>query len=452
MNYVCEYACYAKNPNAVNYFFWEDLDKFNFRCVESMLEEAGGKPVATYTPTLNEVDQDGILILSTVVETPVATLVSNGAFSGEYVRVKPNWDNPYRAIIDSADSLQKYQVVYDYYGSENLFKKITPYPPIDQNKNLDMTLAYSPNRISDANYGYFQNAYSQKQTPWWNYWDPAYKGYEGAGGGNNDVDRIEDNFWQAQFDFCELPVTPLKIIYEKIKWPLNGARKAYADLKRSKTKWNFYNNTILGVRNMPTSFFALITSARKIYDNGAGGIYEYTFEEVEFWKKSQAQLINTQSYHRVWVNQDPSYPFYVVSVPWGIKGSNAYNLNEMLNTAAPRELDVGGEYQTAFLGPGISARVQKSGIPVVKEGTSYPQEYRMMPVGRFILKSEDPVDRTNYVDAGRVVEIKVVNSRMVDLLASNAIGGAASGLVTSLPENASMYVFDVVNAHDGICS
>jgi hypothetical protein len=450
MNYVCEYACYQKNPNAVNYFFWEDLDKFNFRCVESLLEEANGTPVATYRPTLNEMDEDGMVVLSTVVETPVATLISNGAFSGEYVRVKPNWDNPYRAIIDTADALQKFQITYDYYGSLTQFKKIAPYPPLDENQNIDMSLAYAPNRISDSNYGYFQGAYSQKQTPWWNYWDGDYKGYAGVGGSSTDTDRIEDNYWQAQFDFCELPTMPLKIIYENIKKPLDPARKAYAGLKRLKTKWDFFYNTILGVRNMPSSFFAIITSARKIYDNGAGGIYEYTFEEVEFWRKSQTEVINLETRHRVWVNEDPNYPFYIVGVPWGIKGTRAYNLNEMLNTAAPIELD-GQEYQTAFLGPGISAKVKKGSTPV-QEGTSYPKEYRMMPVGRFILKSTDPVDRTNMVDAGRIVEMKVVSSRMVDVLASKAQGDIQVGLITSLPENAYMYVFDVVNAHDGVCS
>lgn len=452
MNYISEYACYEQNPNAVNYFFWEDLDKFNFRCVESLLNEASEKPVATLSPTLNENDQNNILSLTTITETPVATLIANGAFSGEYIRIKPNWGNPYRAVIDTSDSLLKDQVVYDYYSDKDKFKKISKYPPLDLNKNLDMTLAYAPNRISDSNYGYFQNAYSQKQTPWWNYWDPAYKGYNGSGGENNDVDRIEDNYWQAQFDFCELPVVCLKKIYENIKWPLNEARKTYADLKREKTKWNFYNNTILGVRNMPTSFFAMITGATKIFSNGAGGIYQYTFEEIEFWRKDQAELINVQANHRVWVNEDPAYPFYIVSVPWGIKGSRAYNLNEMLNAAGPSELDNSEEFQTALMGPGISARVKKSSSTVVQEGTSYPSQFRMMPVGRFILKGNDPVDRTDTIDAGRIVEMKVVNSRMVDILAAKAQGDINTGLITSLPENSSMYVFDVVNAHDGVCT
>ncbi len=28
MNYICEYACYINNPNAVNFFFWEDVVSF----------------------------------------------------------------------------------------------------------------------------------------------------------------------------------------------------------------------------------------------------------------------------------------------------------------------------------------------------------------------------------------------------------------------------------------
>jgi hypothetical protein len=39
MNYVCEYACYKGNENAANFFFWEDLDQWNFKCIEGLIEE-----------------------------------------------------------------------------------------------------------------------------------------------------------------------------------------------------------------------------------------------------------------------------------------------------------------------------------------------------------------------------------------------------------------------------
>lgn len=432
MNYVCEYACYARNPNAVNFFFWEDLDKFNFKCVESLLE----KPVkATYVPSLNENDINAIVDLQIITETPVAKLVNNGAFSGEYVRVKPDWINPYKFVVDTAESLKRTQVVYDYY-TDTGFKKISSHPPIDVR---DVSLVYSPNRISDSYYGYFQDAYGQSNRPWWNYWDASYKHFEGEkiGGITSEVERIEGNYWQAQFDFCELPATCLKKIYEKIKWPLSKNRTYYAYLKRQDTKWKFYRQSILGERNQPTSFYAILLRADKIYDNGAGGIYSYYFEEIEFWNKRDRGrgFRNQRAVQNVVADKD--YPFSIVTVPWGIKG-RAYNLNEFLNTTLPANKEESTDLQTSLVSPGASSQVSKS------EGTI--DGIVMQPVGQFRVKSgteESPI-RDEYV--GRVVKIDVISSKMVDLLIP------ATSFPCGFPpkqETGPMFIFDVENA--GVC-
>jgi len=429
MNYVCEYACYLKNPNAVNFFFWEDLDKFNFRCVESLLDK---QPKATYTPSLNENDTDAIVDLQIITETPVSKLVDNGAFSGEYIRVKPDWINPYKFVVDTAESLKRTQVVYDYYTDKG-FKKISTYPPVDRK---DVSLVYSPNRISDSNYGYFQDAYGQGNRPWWNYWDSSYKHFEGEkiGGVTSEVERIEGNYWQAQFDFCELPGSCLKKIYEKIKWPRSSARAAYSAMKRADTKWKFYRQTILGERNQPTSFYALLLSATNIYDNGAGGIYEYYFEEVEFWPKRTNGFRSVKSVQRV--ISDPNYPFTIVSVPWGIKG-NAYNLNELLNSGLPRSKEDDASIKTALISPGASSKVTSDGVDGII----------MQPVGGFRVRStpEDGTPKDVYV--GRVVKIDVVSSKMVDMLTP------ATSFPCGFPikqEVGPIYMFDVENS--GVCS
>jgi len=428
MNYVCEYACYAKNPNAVNFFFWEDLDKFNFRCIESLLES---KVKATYTPSLNENDIDAIAELQVITETPVAKLVNNGAFSGEYVRIKPDWINPYKFVTDTAETLKRTQVVYDYY-TDNTFKKIATYPPIDKK---DVSLVYSPNRITDSYYGYFQQAYGQTNLPWWNYWDSSYKHFEGEviGGVTSEVERIEANYWQAQFDFCELPGSCLKKIYEKIKWPLSKARAYYSYLKRADVKWKFYRQSILGERNQPSSFYALLLDAQKIYDNGAGGIYRYYFEEIEFWNKRNPGkgLRNLRAVQTVVA--DENYPFTIVNVPWGIKGYS-YNLNEFLNTTLPRSVEVDDEAQTAILSPGASTRVNKA------DGSA--DGIIMQPVGRVKITG---TDLNAYV--GRVVKIETVSSKMVDLLIP------ATSFPCGFPpksESGPMFIFDVENA--GVCS
>lgn len=444
MNYICEYACYSKNQNAVNFFFWEDLDKFNFRCVESLLKE----PVkASYTPSLNENDIDAIVDLQVITETPVAKLVNNGAFSGEYTRIKPDWTNPYRTILDTSEGLKRTRVVYDYYNVEdkNKFAKISPFPPIDVN---DVSIVYAPNRISDSNYGYYQEAYGQKELPWWNYWDSAYKYYEGEqiAGLTSEVERIEGNYWQSQFDFCELPASCLKKIYEEIKWPLTKDRLYYSYLKRADVKWKFYRNTILGERNLPSSFFAILTDARKIYSNKFGGIYEYGFQEIELWPKSASPgFVNTSAGIVVQSRKDHvgngrDYPFTVVTVPWGIRGI-AYNTNELLNTTLPVGVEEGapGE-QTAVIGPGLSVKVDPGGV----SPDSPFSNFTMMPVGEHIVKTGDG---TSSVYVGRIVKIDTVNSSMLDLIAQDI---NQCGIVYN-SEYSNMFLFDVENAIDGEC-
>lgn len=439
MNYVCEYACYNKNYNAVNFFFWEDLDKFNFRCVESLLEE----PVkATYTPSLNENDIDAIVEIQTITETPVAKLVNNGAFSGEYMRVKPDWTDPYRTILDTSDSLVRTQVVYDYYNKEdvNKFAKISTYPPIDVN---DVSVVYAANKISDSNYGFFQEAYGQKELPWWNYWDSAYKYYAGVNlsGVTSEVERIESNYWQAQFDFCELPASCLKKIYEDIKWPKTKARARYAGIKRADTKWKFYRNTILGERNEPTSFYAMLTYAVPIYNNDFSGIYEYGFKEVEIWPTYLGGWVNLLTNNVVSAGADAAgryYPFRVVTVPWGMRGI-AYNLNEMTNANLPWAT---GDLQTSLVSPGLSAKIADG-----KGASDTPYaESKMMAVGQFLDKDAEG-NAVGSVYVGRIVKIDVVNSSMIDLFGSQL---NFCGLVSN-SEYANMYVFDVENAVDGSC-
>jgi hypothetical protein len=441
MNYVCEYACYADNPNAVNFFFWEDLEQFNFRCIESLLIEQKNSAAATYTPSLNEQDINAIVDLQIIQETPIAKLVSNGAFSGEYIRIKPDWSNPYRLIVDTASSIKRNQIRYDYYTDKDAFKKISKYPPIDQN---NVSIVYAPNRISDTNYGYYQDAYSQKQNPWWNYWDPSYKYYEGEDVSNDkeQVERIEQNYWQAQFDFSELPGVCLKTVYEKIKWPLSKKRLEYAGMKRAETKWKFYRETILGERNEPTSFYAVLTSASKIYGDSPTGIYAYNFKEVEFWKSGEIAYSNKYT-TEVIQTEAGDHPFRAVTVPWGIKGT-AYNINEFFNLELPNSYETtvnGVKVNTTLIAPGIGAKIANH-LPA--DGSSYPKEFRMQPIGRYYIKNTD--DAVTPVYVGRIVKIDVINGKMVDLLLKDYQSCGA------VAPSSKLYVFDVENSNDGVCS
>ena len=246
-----------------------------------------------------------------------------------------------------------------------------------------------------------------------------------------------------------MPATCLKKIYEQIKWPRNTARAQYASLKRNKTKWEFYKNTILGERNMPTSFYAILTSASKIYSNGPGGIWAYGFKEIEFFDKSRIGWYHNRAGKVI----DPSkgiggndYPFEIRYPIWGLEGV-AYNINEFLNGTLPLSEEQGNG-QTALLSPGISAKINSNGS--IASDSAYPDTFSMRPVGGFYVRSRTD-DNTNTsitpIYVGRIVKIEVVDSVMLDTMYRelNSCGAL-------IPSTGRMYIFDVENSHDGVCS
>jgi len=469
MNYVCEYACYKTNPKAVNFFFWEDTAKWNFRCIESLLSDSnnfkGTYNLAGYRAQ-SENYSDTIVAMEVVSDTSPLKLYDGGAAFSEYIRVKPDWGNPYRGFVDSTNNLYREQVTYNYKDDGDKWKKIAAYSPFtDYVKDKYKTKQdYGAVRISDSQYGFYSNAYNAKNLPWWNYYDfSSPHGYlgdkmalpEASGGynihnkqdlfdkhpGSKEVSRIDTEYWQAQFDFCELPGAFLRTIYKDIKWVLTKARTLYADAKAAKTLWDVYRNVICcdSASSLNSSFFAILTSAKEVTAGPPGGVYRYDWRQIELWPRSEVDKISDTSYEIIESKNIP-YHFVFISSKKHAKGSHAYNLNELLNSYIPTSKEKGNK--TLTMGPGISVPTNKMTSEVRSKTTSYPKHFLMKPIGEYLIPEKDNCDPSKYY-SGQIVQLQAVSP---DSMLN--IKGFTAG---SNKQKSKIYVFDAQNAHDGIC-
>jgi hypothetical protein len=486
MNYICEYACYAKNPKAVNFFFWEDLYNWNFRCIESLIEEYEQKkyPHLSFSPVLDENAANAIVSFEVINAVVPPNLLASGAIFSEYLRTKPNWGDIYSNFIDTNGELSNFLFKYEYKDDGQEWKKISKNPVKDYPGYLTTTY-----RITDTNYGYYSEAYNRTDLPWWNFYN-GYNSYLDDPSFTVEAERMEVKYWRAQFDFCELPGTWLRKIYKEIKWPLVESRQLYAEEKRLKKKWEVYKNSVCCVRPVPETFFAVLTGAEKIYgSNGtinyevdqdiekdSSGVWKYTWTEVEFWPRDQAASILSDPFYQIIEFEDNSFPFVFIKPQGAAQGmappelnieefpdTRAYNLNEILNSRIPDDFELyGGDAGpwTLMMNPGISDGL---GVTANKGSlSSYPNNFAMMPVGKFrVLTGDCPPafddDGTqpftdDFYFGGRIVQMYRIPKET--LTGIQGISLASSDIFTqktSIPTD-NLYLFDVENGHDGLCA
>jgi len=492
MNYICEYACYINNPNAVNFFFWEDLDKWNFKCVEGMVEEQlkdKETPIPTYRPQLDEFSEDGLFSMEILNDSDTNQLLDSGALYSTYDRIKPNWANPYRGFVDINQSITNKTINYNYtidfkkWYDINGLKGNSKTSILQKEINLigdtrgivsirvdsktgkvtvvaetedtphgltgDALLSfdnYFANKLVDNVFGFYSPPYNNtKQTSNWQL--------------KTFTHTTEKEYWQSQFDFCEAPGSVLMLVKD-IKNQSSEYQKEYADLKNKKAMWDVYRKKMCCERSIPSNFFAVITGAEKIYGStgaglftseDSGGIWSYSWVEVEIWP--QEKYINSESGSSNKITQmlkggnqiiefettgsDASeFPFIFVQSPWALRGeiskqktlnviegttagvnvikevtintkdNRAYNLNEILNSRIPNNFESGTD-KTIIMNPGISNILADINTnPELTTYTKYPQKTQMLPVGKFrVISNKCP----NFLNDGQLPETTTDN-------------------------------------------
>jgi len=562
INYIKNFACLKEDPNYVDFMFWEDLDGFNFKSISKMVrEERDKEKTYEFWPDVNTNTMNTIVSMEVLKDTDPMELIASGALASEYIRVKPNWRNPFRNVLVGTDRFIKKLIKYSYYNDiffyNNLKLKndviitnkkwdsVTGYPPFSSKDykltNNEGDFNSSSFRISEEIYGFYdRTTHNSDRSPWWEFLDIGTRGFtwdkdkykESYDGGVfgltydfHNHNRMEEEYWQSQYDFSELPGAGAYLIYNDIKWKLTEAREKYIDAKKHNEKWNFYLNNICCERKIPLNFFALLTKADKIYggdgitfDKDPGGIYSYNWIEVEFWPRESTEAILQNGEEIIKFDGHESYPFVFVKPKGALEGhgplvkkykpktdwtkadppvidkkdelyetkdTRAYNINEVLNTvgitlspndivnADPVILQSIDECKVLITNPGISVPFDRS-----KENckTSYPLGYNMMPIGNFRYLGDCSKQEKKW-NFGRIVQMHVIPREIMQTMIkgeqgitgitlSDTINGDAEkysktapgsdleielGVVNTKKEIPYLFLFDVVNAHDGLC-
>jgi hypothetical protein len=300
--------------------------------------------------------------------------------------------------------------------------------------------------------------------------------------GSKEVSRIDTEYWQAQYDFCELPGAFLRTIYKDIKWALTDARTKYAEAKVTKTEWDVYRNTICcdsASSFQSSTFFAYLWASTLISGEAPGGVYEYNWKQVELWPRYEIENMTDTSYEIIKSETTPFY-FAFISSP-KLASGQAYNLNELLNSYAPSNFenangisgsvdDIGEPnlHKTLTIGPGISVPDDVMPADIKKYATSYPADYKMRAIGSYRitnqfcdgLMTEDSassnqdginIGNTGAADrnnknyyGGKVVQMRRVPASMMKDLKGFTLGDNK--------QSPYIYLFDSENAHDGMCN
>lgn len=227
MQYLAEYSVSSSNPYACNYLFWQDLDRWNFRSVESLLKEPVDRDYyASLTPT----KIGNIYNLQVVQESNFLRLLESNALSGKYYLIEPKWEHPYREYLDYNESHTIEEVTFDYFKDYNKWLKVEKYPLVDTDIDTKPTVS---NVINDNISGYFEPTYNNRNKVV--DWD--HHGYTLS-------NRDGQITWQPMFDQVDLDGEICLKIQKEIKQKIKDKRIEYANKKNLKEKWKVYKYSI----------------------------------------------------------------------------------------------------------------------------------------------------------------------------------------------------------------
>ena len=349
---LTEYAIEDEDGMGVNYCFWQDMDGWYFKSGRKMIKDGAGADSNTMMGQDGEgglgerqyVVTDDIMVppdkwnpghpkIMSLVSTSEWNHISgwqNGAYSAWYEYVKPNYSDPYWYYMDFVTQHQKRGaeeygereiITYDYHAATDLWgsyasggriedHKLLPDPeaPWDTSGPENYTARKSfPNPV----YGYFGTPYNNP--------NPSRLDTLGSSFTSSKYGPTEPHMWQAINDDTDLEASVLYNIQKKIKEPARENYKKYIEKKNLKEKWNVYRHSVCCDKGdvEKFQFLAVIEDAKLVQDNDRGGIYKYSWREVEMWPTDDIETMNPD-YPAL---TDIDAPITIAPVPGGLQGS-----------------------------------------------------------------------------------------------------------------------------------
>jgi len=446
----------ANDNKHCNFLFWHDFDGWHFKSINKIINDSdmpkssGISPEQTKPYVYSKSDGVTPLDLQTDKGDPKILFMrdkssydhfglwQDGAYSSYYELIKPNHSDPYHHYLDASNEYSINIIDYDYHRDFKEWNTIEEYKIIPDSVDTSIDKE-SPNkskeyRNSSEIYGYFSPFLNDNHPKKYDFLSSRITG--------GKYGRLNNIMWQTMDDQTNLDIEILKKIKNKIIKPVSENYEEYLRLKNLKEKWNVYRHTICcDKQDIKTQFLAVIDDAKLIQDNDRGGIYEYSWREVEMWPTAAINGFTGENGEPEVLTREEA-PISVVVIPNGLQGivgdegeNSAFNINELMNIQDEDDI---------FVGPGVN----------VADGdfNDYPEAYQMMPVGGYFKVGEDPCvvdheDNEVYFHK-HIVQMNMIPSYMLNTIvpSENEEGEENE---EEFPEK--IYFFDVPNAHDGLC-
>ena len=346
MQFLAEYSVAENNPYVCNFLFWQDLDRWNFRSIESLINEI--QPYREYSFSIAEtLDLGYISDLRILNESNFLRLLESNALASKYQLVEPKWDQPYREYLDYNESHSITEITYDYFRDYNKWSKVEKYPLLESHISTVPTVV---NTIQDNVSGYFSPNYSNREkTVSWEHHGYTHGNREGS------------NTWQPMFDQINLSGATCAIIQKEIKQKIKDKKIEYAHKKNLKEKWRVYRCSICCDYNfLDTDQDTIFTQEYKVVS--AGG-----FSDLVDYKSSGFTL---------GINQIPTFPDgLTLSYDFGITGPFSKTIGELMYLRETPDIQTKYLYDLELKRIDIAEDVLRNSIKRLQAGKAIAENY-----------------------------------------------------------------------------
>lgn len=239
LQYLAENAVEFDNNTAVNYLFWQDLDGFHFKSINTLIRdniETSGDLQFDFSDM--DLKSNSIRNFTTLTEFDALNMLNADTYFSWYERIIPDYTDPYLDFVDSSDGLTRENIYYDInqeYGYINHIENGKLFQS-GLTSTLDPKNSKFPqsNRKDDDVYGFFsKNRYNNPNSQEWDYL------------GTTGDTRLSNVVWQNQFDLDDEVYPEILYVYDKlIRKNIVKNREKYVKLKNAKRKWEVYRCSV----------------------------------------------------------------------------------------------------------------------------------------------------------------------------------------------------------------
>ncbi len=327
MNYLTENAISKDNASAANYLFWQDLDQWHFRSIDSLIRDGDPRQYKVNPVAFDQ--KNTITSFTFTKKINQKELLNSSAFKSYYYHTAPAYYDSYAEYMTTKDKLIRSTVSYDYFKDYDNWSHLEEYQLLPEKLKNESTRGPE---IFDSFYGFFNvNEYN----------DPSPTKFDFT---TSTTDKNSFPSWQTMFDQTDMPIDPLKTIKTDVFSADNlDLINQYASKRLLKEKWNVYKYSIC-CEDQPTPDEKEEVGLGMIvgYDTNDSFTYQYKVAPIEIWTggtAEQERILNTGTF------QDYNFLVVAQSITGGVGDDSrvqtvdAYNITEIFN--GPRGQSIG---------------------------------------------------------------------------------------------------------------